>query len=168
MTAALCALLFSFGATTVAAQNAQQNTTIKATHGAWEVRCSTENASACLMAQIGKNAEGAPVIQVLLRKTPNLKGPKGEPVSAVMEIFAPIGVFLPAGLAVKIDGAEVGRGIYRYCDPRACVVAEPIQDDFISKLKKGSNATMTIVSINNESANITLSLSGFTKAYNGL
>lgn len=151
------------------AQNAQQGSTVKAKHGAWEIRCSNQDANACLMAQTGNNKEGQPVIQALLRKTPGLTGPNNEAIEAVMEIVTPIGVLIPAGVGVKIDGAEVGRGGFRYCSPQACIVQEPIQADFVSKLKKGSGATMTLVSATNgETAEIAISLSGFTKAYNGL
>lgn len=120
------------------------------------------------MAQMGNNAEGQPVLQVLLRRTPGLKGPNDQPIAAVMEVFAPIGVFLPAGVAVTIDGKEIGRGVYRYCNPQACVVAEPLQDTFVNQMKGGSSAIMTVVGVNGEEAKVTISLSGFTAAYNGL
>ncbi|MEL7462773.1 MAG: invasion associated locus B family protein [Pseudomonadota bacterium] len=142
--------------------------TVRETHGSWDIRCANDNPQACLMAQTGNNAQGQPVIQALVRKTPGLKGPQGEDVAAVVEIIAPIGVFLPAGVQIKIDGREVGRGAYRVCNPQACLVAEPVAADFIDQLKRGSNAVMTIAASNGESADITISLSGFTKAFNSL
>ena len=145
-----------------------QNSTVKAKHGAWEIRCATQNPEACLMTQTGNNPEGQPVLQALVRKTPGLTGPQGQAVPAVFEVIAPIGVFLPAGVAIKIDGREIGRGAYRVCNPQACLVAEPVQQDFIDQLKKGSNAVMSITGANGETADIPISLSGFTKAYNGL
>jgi invasion protein IalB len=154
------------GSAQTAAQ--QPSTTLKATHGDWEIRCSVQNPEACAMAQTGNNAQGQPVLQVLLRKTPGLKGPKDQPIAAVMEIIAPIGVFLPAGLAVAIDGKEIGRGVYRYCSPQTCVVAEPLQETFITQMKGGSNAVMTVVGVNGEAANISISLKGFTAGYGAL
>ncbi|MEM7546590.1 MAG: invasion associated locus B family protein [Pseudomonadota bacterium] len=152
-----------------AAQSQQPGTTVKEKHGAWEIRCSTQNTDACAMAQTGNNASGQPVLQALIRKTPGLKGPNNEEIAAVMEVVTPIGVLIPAGVTVKIDGKEVGRGGYRYCSPQACVVQEPIQDQFVDQLKKGSGATLTIISAGNgETADVPISLSGFTKAYNGL
>ncbi len=158
------------GASGLSAQTAtpQPATTLKATHGAWEVRCSAQNPEACVIAQTGNNAQSQPVLQILLRKTPGLKGPNDQPIAAVMEVIAPIGVFLPAGVAVAIDGKEIGRGVYRYCNPQACVVAEPLQDTFVNQLKGGTNAVMTVVGVNGEEAKITISLSGFTKAYGTL
>lgn len=159
---------FALLGTAGAAVAQDQNATVKATHGAWEIRCSTQNAQACLMSQTGNNPEGQPVIQTLVRKTPGLKGPQGQDVAAVFEVIAPIGVFLPAGVAIKIDGREVGRGAYRVCNPQACLVAEPVQTDFIDQMKKGSTATMTITASNGETADIPISLSGFTRAFGEL
>ena len=165
----LAAIACVFGFATATPAVAQdQGSTVKATHGAWEIRCSTQSPDQCLMAQTGNNAQGQPVLQALIRKTPGLKSPQGQPIAAVVEVIAPIGVFLPAGVAIQIDGREVGRGVYRVCNPQACLVAEPVPEDFISQMKKGSNAVMTVTAANGETANITISLSGFTKAFNGL
>lgn len=145
-----------------------QNSTLKATHGAWEVRCSTQNAEACGLLQVGKNAEGQPVLQVTVRKTPGLKGPENVAIDAFIEIVAPIGVLLPAGVGIKIDGRDIGRGIFQVCNPQACLVSEPVQNDFIEQMKKGSNAVMRIMNASGSATDITISLSGFTKAYNSL
>ena len=157
-----------FAAAPTLAPAQDQGVTVKATHGAWEIRCATEDPKRCLMAQTGNNTEGQPVIQTIVRRTPDLKGPNGEAIAALVEVIAPIGVFLPAGVAIKIDGREVGRGVYRVCNPQACLVQEPVPDTFISAMKKGSNAVMTIAGSNGKTTDITISLSGFTKAYNGL
>ncbi|MEL6792609.1 MAG: invasion associated locus B family protein [Pseudomonadota bacterium] len=159
------AALFGFAAPATAQEAASS---VRETHGSWDIRCANDNPQACLMSQTGNNAQGQPVIQAIVKKTPGLKGPQGEDVAAVVEIIAPIGVFLPAGVSIKIDGREVGRGAYRVCNPQACLVAEPVAADFIDQLKKGSNAVMTIAASNGETADISISLSGFTKAFNNL
>ena len=84
------------------------------------------------------------------------------------EIDAPLGVFLPAGVEVKIDGAEIGRAAFQVCDSRACIASEPVPADFIEKMKKGNAATMTITALNGEKAEIAISLSGFTRGFNDL
>ncbi|MEO0363488.1 MAG: invasion associated locus B family protein [Pseudomonadota bacterium] len=157
------------GLAPAAAQDQNQPaSTVKATHGSWEVRCGVENPDRCVMVQTGNNENGEPVLQAILSKAPGLEGPNGEEIAALMEIVAPIGVLLPAGVAVKIDGREVGRGGYRYCNPQACLVTEPIQDDFVNQLKRGSNAVFTLTALNGQTADITISLSGFTKAFNAM
>ena len=106
----------------LSAQQAQQQpgSTLKATHGAWEIRCDVNSPENCILTQVGNRADGQPVLRVALRKTPGAKGPNGEEIAAVIQIDAPLGVLLPAGVEVKIDGAGIGRAAYQVCDSRAC------------------------------------------------
>ena len=90
------------------------------------------------------------------------------PIDAFVEVVAPIGVLLPAGVGISIDGRDIGRGIFQVCNPQACLVSEPVQNDFIDQMKKGNNATMRIVNASGQPTDISISLSGFTKAYNSL
>lgn len=149
---------------------AQQSpgSTVKATHGAWQILCSDQRPESCAMVQTGNNDKGEPVVRSLIRKTPGLTGPQGQPVAAVMEVIAPIGVFLPAGVGIKIDGREIGRGVYRVCNPQACLMSEPVQDEFVSQMKAGNNAIITLTRPDGQTTDVTISLSGFTAAFNGL
>lgn len=149
-------------------QGQQPGSTLKATHGAWEIRCDVNNPENCILTQVGNRADGQPVLRVALRSTPGAKGPNGVEIAAVIQIDAPLGVFLPAGVEVKIDGAEIGRAAFQVCDSRACIASEPVPADFIEKMKKGNAATMTILAVNGEKAEIAISLSGFTKGFNSL
>lgn len=141
---------------------------LKATHGSWEVRCAGENNAVCAMSQVAKNEQGQPVLQMLIRKVKDLKGPDGQPVDAVIEVFAPLGVFLPAGVGFKVDGRDIGRAVYRVCDTRACIVQEPVNAEFIGQLKKGAAAQLALVGINGKANEVQVSLSGFTKAFGSL
>ena len=167
-TLALIAGIAGLALSTPAEAQQPAGATVKATHGAWEIRCAAQQPNSCAMVQTGNNAEGQPVVQTLLRKTPGLTGPNGQAVAAVMEVIAPIGVFLPAGVGIKIDGADIGRGVYRVCNPQACLMTEPVQEDFISKMKGGANATIILTRPDGQTTDISISLSGFTKAYNSL
>lgn len=171
--AALAAICIGVTASTALAQNQSaedkpEPAKLKATHGDWEIRCDAKNENACLMTQIGKRGDGQSVMRVSLRKTDGAKGPNGEAIAAIMQIDAPLGVLLTAGVAVNIDGREVGRGAFQVCDTRACIASSPVAADFVNQLKKGSNAQMTIVGVSGEKADVRISLSGFTAAYNAL
>lgn len=140
----------------------------KAVHGAWSVRCVTGNQDVCFITQQGKNDKGEPVLLVRIQKTPGLKSNDGRDIPGVMSIAAPLGVLLPAGLVAKIDGADAGATGYRFCDASACIIEEPVSQEFIAKMKKGSNVAMTIRSLNGQPTTITMSLSGFTKAFDSV
>lgn len=164
------ALVIGAVVTTTGAAKAQQQQqlTLKATHGAWEVRCAPDNANACLMVQDGKRGDGEVVIKVGVQNPKGATAPDGTPIAGVLTIEAPIGVALLPGVAIKIDGKDIGRAPFQFCSPSSCIVNEPVADTLISQMKKGTNATMTVVARNGETAELTISLSGFTKAFNSL
>lgn len=167
--AALIAIGLGFAPFAAAAQDqAEPNTTLKATNGAWEIRCSVPKPDACIMTQVGNRDDGKAVLRVALRKVDGAKGPKGEPIAAVLQIDAPVGVLLPAGVEVKIDGREIGRAAFQVCDGRACIASEPVAKEFVDQLKNGAKAVMSIMAVNGEKAEVSISLDGFTKSYNSL
>ncbi len=146
----------------------QPGSTLKATHGSWEIRCDAKKADVCIMTQVGNRADGQPVLRVALRKTPGAKGPQGQEIAAVLQIDAPLGVLLPAGVEVKIDGKEIGRAAFQVCDSRACIASEPVPQNFVDQMKKGNAATMTILAVNGDKAEVNISLNGFTAGFNAL
>ncbi|WP_340109542.1 invasion associated locus B family protein [Pikeienuella sp. HZG-20] len=168
-TAALFAAALGFMPQIAGAQDqAQGATTLKATNGAWEVRCSTAKPDACIMTQVGNREDGKPVLRVALRKTDGAKGPNGAPIAAVIQIDAPVGVLLPAGIEMKIDGREIGRAAFQVCDARACIASEPVPTDFVNQMKNGVKAVLSIMAVNGEKADVPISLSGFTKSFDSL
>src|SRR6478752_446878 len=57
-----------------------------------------------------------------------------------MRVIAPIGVFLPTGVALEIDGAAVGRVPFTRCMPQICMAFAEASPDTLGKLKKGKLA----------------------------
>lgn len=167
---ALLSILPLFAATgAVAQQQGAPQTLLKATHGAWEVHCLADNDRACYMSQVANGGNGKPLVSVRIQKTPNLKGPKGEAIPAVIQIQAPLGVLLTAGLSLQVDAAQPGLAPYKFCTPQNCVVEEPVSDELIGRMKKGSAAKMGVISaLNGEKSEANVSLSGFTRAYDSL
>ena len=164
----MSALVLSFAAG-ASAQERQPVTELKATHGSWEVHCAKEKPDACYMGQIGNGGNGQPLVSVRIQKTPNLTGPEGQPIEAVIQIQAPLGVLLTAGVSMQIDAAKPGLAPYKFCTPQNCVVEEPVSAELIGRMKKGASAKMSVISaLNGEKGEATISLSGFTKAYNSL
>ncbi|MEM7270400.1 MAG: invasion associated locus B family protein, partial [Pseudomonadota bacterium] len=135
----------------------------------WEVHCAVNDEKLCFMSQVANGQNGKPLVNVRIQKTPNLKTPKGDAVPAVIQIQAPLGVLLTAGLSLQIDSAKPGLAPYKFCTPQNCVVEEPIAPDLIDRMKKGSNAKMSVISaISGDKGEADVSLSGFTKAFNSL
>lgn len=147
----------------------QQATTIEKTkHGSWTIRCLEADPSVCAMTQVGNNDRNEPLLRAEFHKTPERTTDDGRKIVGRMVITTPIGVLLPAGVTLSIDGRQTGAAGYQLCNPTQCIVAELVSGKFITELKKGTNVKMTVRSPDGKESAATLSLSGFTKAFNSL
>jgi invasion protein IalB len=149
---------------------AQNGESVKATHGDWEVRCAKGEGDKdlCVMAQVGKTSDGKTALEVRIRKLQGAKGPEGQAIPAAIQITTPLGAILRAGVQVSIDGSEARTGLFEICVPNGCVVREAISEEFLASLKAGSSAAMSFKMLQRGDISATISLKGFTKAYNAL
>ena len=108
---------FSVAAALATPAGAQQNGTVKSTHGAWSIICDTPagaKTEQCAMMQ-NDVAEDRPEIGlsvVVLRTADN----KAE----ILRVLAPLGVLLPNGLGLNIDGKDIGRAYFVRCFQDGC------------------------------------------------
>lgn len=140
---------------------------VVATHGAWQVRCAEGN-KVCVMSQTGKDASGKQVLELQLRKLDGAQAPDGTPVPAAIQIVTPLGVLLPAGVRIKVDAEQERVAPYQVCTAEGCVIRQPLSTDFLNELKGGANATVTLVAVPQQEVPATISLMGFTKAFDSL
>lgn len=133
----------------------------KATHGDWEIVC-LEGTELCRMEQYGKSPQGERALLVRLQRVvgQEIKAP------AVISMLAPPLVLLSFNLRAKIDNGEMKVLPFERCLPQGCLAAGPMSDATVADLKKGSK--MTVEFILEKRENISVSLRGFTKAYNSL
>ncbi len=141
--------------------------TVKATHGAWTVLCSTKDAGACAMEQKGKDADGKDMMLVRIARIEPRDTPQGT-VDSVITALVPLGVMLKPGLGVQIDSGEATRGAFELCDRNGCVLQSPMPAAMVQSMKKGVTAKFSMVAPPKKEIVVELSLSGFTAAYNAL
>ncbi len=149
-----------FPALSVAQQQAPKE--VKgATHGDWQIVC-LEGTELCRMEQYGKSPQGERALLVRLQRVTGqeIKAP------AVISMLAPPLVLLSFNLRAKIDNGEMKILPFERCLPQGCLAAGPMSDATVADLKKGTK--MTVEFILEKRENITVSLRGFTKAYNSL
>ncbi len=164
---------FALAALTLPGPAAAQDTTpatetVKATHGAWEIVCSTAQADLCVMRQFGKNAEGGKVIDVRIRKLEGIKTQDGKTLPAAIRITTPLGTILRAGVTVRVDAGEPRTGVFEFCIPSGCILRDPMSEEFLANLKAGKVANMTFNLLQLGTVNVSISLKGFTKAFKAL
>jgi invasion protein IalB len=86
----------------------------------------------------------------------------------MMRIMAPIGVYLPTGIALEIDGGAVGRIPFTRCLPQICVAFGEAGAQTLDKFRKGSAANFIIYEAPGISMPIKVSLNGFAAAFTAL
>lgn len=134
----------------------------------WTMRCSEVNdpqtqqqVAVCEATQRIVNDQGQPVMEVIVTLPPG----QNQYVGA---IIAPLGVVLPAGIAVSVDGTPTGKIPFVRCIQQGCIGQFAFQDNVFNAWKGGVQATVTVVRGNNTEVALPLSLSGFTAATDAL
>ncbi len=92
---------------------------------------------------------------------------KGKTNNRLLQVTVPAARAIPPGVAMSIDGAEAQRIPFAVCMPDKCVAQVPLTDGIVDTLKKGSEVVFTSVNFQRAANPITVSLSGFTGAYDG-
>ena len=136
-----------------------------AENGQWKVQCETvppiqgqPGGRQCGMIQVTQS-EKNPKASLTLVLVKQVQGGKS---SINMRVIAPIGVFLPTGVALEIDGNAVGRVPFTRCMPQVCMAFAEASADTLSKLKKGKLANFIIYEAPGIGLPMKLSLSGFS------
>lgn len=160
-----------------AAQQPAVKEIVKATHGDWQVRCQNikvpnqqggkakkdelEEIEQCGMVQVIADANDKNIrINVAV-----LKGRREGKVQNEMRVVAPLGVFLPTGIAFEIDGKPIGRTGFVQCQRNGCLAIVEVDDTLLGKLKKGAKGNFIIYRGPGIGIGMGLSLKGFSKAY---
>jgi invasion protein IalB len=137
---------------------------IVAKHGKWEVQCATlEDGKggairSCGMVQVAKTDKSDQVVlSVIVSK---LK--QGGKSQTIMRLLAPIGVYLPTGVAVEIDGAALPNRLpFTRCTPRVCEAFGEASGETIKKFSKGTSATFYLYDRPGNGFPMKISLEGF-------
>lgn len=134
----------------------------------WTMRCSEvtnpetqAQVVVCEAVQQIKNEQGQTVVEVIVTRPPNT-------TDVVGAIIAPLGVVLPAGIAVAIDGNAMGKLPYLRCVQQGCVGQFVFTEAQFASWKAGARGVVTVVRGNGSEVTLPLSLSGFTAATDAL
>jgi len=78
----------------------------------------------------------------------------------------PLGVFLPAGMSLDIDGGEEIKIPLRICLPDGCTSSIKLDKNLLTTMKKGSKANVVFVDGKTQKQiKVVVSLTGFTRAF---
>lgn len=154
-------------------QQAGPKPVIVSRHGKWVVQCDAlpKTATAeqkknrgCAVIQIAQSTKQKGVgVSLIIGK---LK--QGKKTATMMRVMAPIGVFLPTGIALEIDGQAVGRVPFTRCLPQTCMAFAEARKETLAKMRKGKKGNFIIYQAPGVGIPLKLDLAGFTAAMKSL
>lgn len=135
---------------------------VKSSHGAWSMVCETPPGAAseqcALMQNVVAQDRSEVGLSVVILRTADGK-------SEIMRVLAPLGVLLPNGLGLNVDGKDIGRAYFVRCFQDGCYAEVILEGQLLEDLKKGTTATFIVFQTPEEGIGIPVDLSGFSDGY---
>lgn len=134
---------------------------VRSQHGDWQIVCKPPPP--------GASNEVCAVVQSVTAEDRNNVGltvyfQKFSDGNQVLRVFAPLGVLLPPGLGLKIDGQDVGNAPFLRCHSFACYAQVTVDPTLVDKLTTGKSAIFIIFQTEEAGIGIPISLTGFGDA----
>jgi invasion protein IalB len=137
------------------------------THGAWQIQCGTAPSAdgttdpaakkQCGMVQVTHSEKNDKIgLSIII-----VKAKQGDKDVMMMRVMAPIGVYLPTGVALEIDTVAVGRVPFTRCRPQICEAFAEASPETLAKMKKGTIANFIIYEAPGIGIPMKISLEGF-------
>lgn len=156
--AALAALLLALPG----GASAQQAGSVRSTHGAWSIICDIPAGATGEQCALMQNvvAEDRPEVglSVVVLKTADNK-------AEILRVLAPLGVLLPNGLGLNVDGKDIGRAYFVRCFQDGCYAEVILEDPLLETLKTGTAATFIVFQTPEEGIGIPVDLAGFSAGF---
>lgn len=87
---------------------------------------------------------------------------------AVAVITMPLGISLPAGAAISVDGGHAEDIVVERCDTSGCVGAVTLSDGLVAQMKRGRQARISFHDGAGRAIAVPVSLLGFTAGFDSL
>ncbi len=157
------------GADSEAAPSGEQNPDITTErYKDWALSCRTDQASGDRQCSMFQRLVIQETNQVALNVAIGfLRSEDGNRVPVAIFTF-PLGIFLPGGAEIQVDDAEPFRLQIERCFRRGCQSGVALDDAHLAQFRAGSQANVKIMQDRGQAVDLTVSLSGFSAAYNAL
>jgi invasion protein IalB len=130
--------------------------------GGWVSKCVSESRQSpvdCSMEQtVVLTNTGQLVASLLVRVPTDTRQP-------VMMIQVPVGLYLPAGLSLRIDDGKPQPVPLQTCDLKGCYAGMQVSPELIAALNAGKRLTMTFQNMARTNVAVPLALDNFADAY---
>lgn len=134
---------------------------VRAQHGDWQVVCKppppgAKNEVCALVQSVTAEDRSNVGLTIYFQRFAN--------GTQVLRVFAPLGVLLPPGVGLKIDGNDVGHAPFHRCQTFACYAQVTVDDKLVEQLRTGKTAIFIIFQTEEAGIGIPISLAGFGEA----
>ncbi|WP_311029440.1 invasion associated locus B family protein [Mesorhizobium koreense] len=141
------------------------NGTVKSVHGAWSIICDTPpgaKTEQCAMMQNVVASDRPEIgLSVVVLKTADHK-------AQILRVLAPLGVLLPNGLGLNVDGKDIGRAYFVRCFQDGCYAEVILEQKLIDTLSHGKSATFIVFQTPEQGIGIPVDLAGFADGFAAL
>jgi invasion protein IalB len=156
----VCAAALAFATSGAREANAQMR--VLSEHGGWKVICETPPGAKneqCGMHQAVQDDKRTELgLSITVLRPADRKGD-------LMRIQAPLGILLPTGVGLDIDGQDFGRVWFIKCFADGCWADATVDEKLLGALKKGKIAIFKVFPTPEEGVAIPVDLTGFSEAY---
>jgi invasion protein IalB len=139
--------------------------TVKSNHGAWSIVCDQPAGATAEQCALMQNviAEDRPEVglSVVVLKTADRK-------AKILRVLAPLGVLLPNGLGLNVDGKDIGRAYFVRCFSDGCYAEVVLEEELLKTFRSGATATFIVFQSPEEGIGIPVDLKGFGQGYDAL
>ena len=135
---------------------------VVAKHGAWNVMCDTP---------IGAPSEQCGAAQeVVSEERPDLGitvavFETADGAARVLRVLAPLGIFLPKGLGLNLDGEDLGRAVFVRCVAQGCEAEVVLDNALLDRMRAGTTATFIVFQSPEAGTGFPVDLEGFDEAF---
>ncbi|MDZ5698836.1 MULTISPECIES: invasion associated locus B family protein [Phyllobacteriaceae] len=148
-----------------AAQQQPPNGNVSSTHGAWSIVCDTPAGASSEQCAMMQNvvAEDRPEVglSVVVLRT-------ADDQAEILRVLAPLGVLLPNGLGLHVDGEDIGRAYFVRCFQDGCYAEVILEGPLLETLMNGDSATFIVFQTPEEGIGIPVDLDGFAEGFDAL
>jgi len=138
---------------------------VRSQHGDWQMSCDTPPGASFEQCAIIQNvtAEDQPNVglSVIVLKTADQQ-------ARLLRVLVPLGVLLPNGLGLNVDGTDMGRVAFVRCLPNGCIAEVIMDDNLLKVLEEGLSAIFVVFKTPEEGIGIPVSLNGFSEGFAAL
>jgi invasion protein IalB len=138
---------------------------VKSQHGDWQMSCDTPPGASfeqCAIIQnvTAENQQNVGLSVIVLKTADNQ--------ARILRVLAPLGILLPNGLGLIIDGTDLGRVAFVRCLHEGCVAEVVMDETLIETLSTGESAIFVVFRTPEEGIGIPVSLTGFKDGFAAL